>query len=57
MSTVTDHDGKPFNNDADDSAKNIPDHMSSEGRDILMMLQKRKKWPTTNRTRKVITLE
>ena len=57
MSAVTDHDGKPFNNDADDSPKNTADHISSEARDILIMLQKRKKWPTTNRTKKVITLE
>ena len=57
MSAVTDHDGMPFNNDAEDSARNIPDHMSSEDRDILMMLQKRKKWPITNRTKKAKTLE
>ncbi len=57
MSAVTDHDGMPFNNDADDSARNITDHMSSDDRDILMMLQKRKKWPITNRTKKAKTLE
>ena len=57
MSAVTDHDGMPFNNDVDDSARNITDHMSSDDRDILMMLQKRKKWPITNRTKKAKTLE
>jgi len=45
--------GKPMVIVIIDELTKIAAHISSEGRDILKTLQKRKKWPTTNATMKL----